>query len=234
VCGFVGNAKKFMPVFIIPRSLVKIPPDMKKLFLFSLILTIFKTMHAQTQNVAGEYYLQGVMETASGFKLDRDSTFQFFFSYGALDRYGSGKWSMSNNKIILNSKAYPGKDFKLVNSVNKNDHSVTVQIENSNPNVYRWVHCLVPTEDGDTLFDATSDGIIQLPSNTDTIRLVSEFCSERISSFAVDKTKFNYFTFNFEPWAAEVFFKNFELQFVTDHLEGKHPLLQDKIYEYVK
>ena len=40
--------------------------------------------------VAGEYYLQGVMETASGFKLNEDSTFQFFFMYGAMDRVGEG------------------------------------------------------------------------------------------------------------------------------------------------
>ena len=189
-------------------------------------------MYAQ-QNIAGEYYLQGVMETASGFKLDEDSTFQFFFSYGALDRYGEGKWSISNNKIILNSKPYPGKDFKMVSSEKKNDYFITVRIQNSNPNVYRWVHCLVTTNEGDTLFDATRDGVIQLPPTTDSIRIVSEFCSERISSFPVDN-KFNYFTFQFEPWAPEVFFNNFELQFVTDHLEGKHPLLNDKIYEYVK
>ena len=40
-------------------------------------------------SLAGEYYLKAVMETASGFNPHSDSTFEFFFSYGALDRYGS-------------------------------------------------------------------------------------------------------------------------------------------------
>ena len=31
------------------------------------------------KNLAGEYYLQGVMEIASGFKLNADSSFEFYF-----------------------------------------------------------------------------------------------------------------------------------------------------------
>src|SRR5215831_8423666 len=105
---------------------------MKLLFSILLILTISANMNAQA--IAGEYYMQGVMETASGFKLDKDSTFQFFFSYGALDRFGSGKWSFHDNKIILNSKPYPGRDFKLVNSTKNSQNFITVKIEDSNPN----------------------------------------------------------------------------------------------------
>src|SRR5215831_16594973 len=166
---------------------------MKLLFSILLILTISANMNAQA--IAGEYYMQGVMETASGFKLNPDSTFQFFFSYGALDRFGSGKWIVHDNKIILNSKPYPGKDFKIVSSSKNNENFITVKIEDSNPDVYTWVHCLVETKDGDSVIDANREGVIQLPSTTDSIHLISEFASERISSFAVDKSKYNSFTF---------------------------------------
>jgi hypothetical protein len=141
---------------------------------------------------------------------------------------------VNSNTIFLNSKPYPGKDFKLVHAEKSNNDFITVKIEDSNPNVYRWVHCLVETKDGDSVIDANNDGSITLPSTTDSIRLISEFCSERISSFAIDKSKYNSFTFHFEPWIMEVFFKDFSLQFVNDHLEGKHPLLQDKMYKYVR
>src|SRR5690348_11474906 len=166
---------------------------MKMFFCFITTLAISINMQAQT--ISGEYYLQGVMETASGFKLDKDSTFQFFFSYGALDRFGSGKWKMNDNKIILNSKPYPGKDFKLTHTSKNKDNFITVKIEDSNPDVYNWVHCLVETKKGDTVIDANKEGIIELPSTTDSIHLISEFASERISSFAVDRSKYNYFTF---------------------------------------
>ena len=63
---------------------------------------IAHTMLAQskTASPAGEYYLRGVMETAAGFKLNEDSTFQFFFSYGALDRQGRGKWTTEGHPLF--------------------------------------------------------------------------------------------------------------------------------------
>ena len=38
-------------------------------------------MDAQSNSLVGEYSLVGVMETASGFRLNPDSTFDFYFSY---------------------------------------------------------------------------------------------------------------------------------------------------------
>jgi hypothetical protein len=184
--------------------------------------------------IAGVYYLQGVMETASGFKLNEDSTFEFFFSYGALDRYGSGKWRVKNDSLILNSKPFPGKDFKIVDSALVSDNSTTIKIENPNNQLYRFVYCLVKTPGGDTVLNANSDGIIILPNKTDTIHLLFELSPERMSTFVVDKSKFNSYTFHFEPWAVEVFFKEFTLHCVRDYMEGNHPLLQDKVYKYIK
>lgn len=66
--------------------------------------------------MTGEYYLQGVMETASRFKLNADSTFEFFFSYGALDRFGQGNWTVKDGRLKLNSRARPPKDFALKTS----------------------------------------------------------------------------------------------------------------------
>jgi hypothetical protein len=39
------------------------------------------------QTIAGEYFLTGVHETAAGFLIKDDSTFEYFYSEGALDRY---------------------------------------------------------------------------------------------------------------------------------------------------
>jgi hypothetical protein len=223
-----------MPAFNIVVLAINLALYMTRLFLCFFTTCIINNVRAQTNQIAGEYYMQGVMETASGFKLDEDSTFKFFFSYGALDRFGSGRWSVRDDKIILNSKSYPGADFKLVKATKEKDDFIIVKIEDANPDTYNWVHCLVETKDGDTLIDANRDGVIKLPSTTDSIHLVSEFSSERISTFAMDKTKYNFFAFHFEPWIMEVFFKDFTLQLVGDHLEGKHPLLPDKIYKYVR
>src|SRR4026207_896884 len=102
---------------------------------FTLLCILFNcvinNMQAQVKNkVAGIYSLEGVMETASGFKLNEDSTFEFYFSYGALDRYGSGKWSMKNDSVVFNSKPFPGKDFKIVDSLLIKNNYTTLKIEN--------------------------------------------------------------------------------------------------------
>lgn len=53
---------------------------------------------------AGEYYLTGVMETGCGIKINADNSFEFFYSYGALDRHGYGTWKkISDTEIALNT-----------------------------------------------------------------------------------------------------------------------------------
>ncbi|MBK7389870.1 MAG: hypothetical protein IPI23_12625 [Bacteroidetes bacterium] len=78
-----------------------------------LILLTFITSTicmGQKPAVEGIYYLENVMETASGFKLNEDNTFEFFFSPGALDRTGSGTWQQNGDQIIFNSNGKERKD----------------------------------------------------------------------------------------------------------------------------
>jgi hypothetical protein len=94
-----------------------------------IFMFMFRFLHAQNNTMADEYSLTGVMETASGIQLNKDSTFRFYFSYGALDREGSGKWSVNADNIILNSKPYPGKDFKMVSSSSVKNNFTSIKIE---------------------------------------------------------------------------------------------------------
>lgn len=197
---------------------------------------MFNTHYLNAQNnlIAGEYSLTGVMETASGIQLHTDSTFAFYFSYGALDRYGSGKWRVHGDNIVLNSRPYPGKDFKIVDSASIKNDFTTIKIEDPNTNLYRLVYCLVKRPGGDTLLNADDKGIIIVPFAIDTIHLLCELCGERMTSFAINPQKENSYTFHFEPWIPEVFFKSFALRFAGDHLQGRHPLLDDKDYDFTR
>lgn len=184
--------------------------------------------------VTGTYSLRGVMEIASGLQLKEDSTFQFYFSYGALDRYGSGHWSVKDGYVILNSKPYPGKDFRMIKSFLGQNNFTTIKIEHQNTNLYQLVYCKVKTPEGDSLVNADADGIIVVKNVMDTIHLLCELCPERISSFPVADKKINNYVLNFEPWIAEVYFKSFRLRYDGDHLEGRHPLLDNKEYSFYR
>ena len=219
-----------------PIALFNLFYSMKHSFILLFILVnCFTDMQAQVKSkVVGVYSLEGVMETASGFKLNEDSIFEFYYSYGALDRYGSGKWSIKNDSVVFNNKPFPGKDFKIVDSSLIKNSYTTIKIEDQNPAFYRFVYCFFKTPKGDTLLNADDNGIIILPNKTDTINLLFELSAERISTFLIKNSRYNSYTFNFEPWAVEVFFKGFVLNYVQGHLEGKHPLLEDKKYTYKK
>ncbi|HSD17055.1 MAG TPA: hypothetical protein VLC71_07355 [Thermomonas sp.] len=51
--------------------------------------------------LAGEYSLGGVMETGSGLLLRSDGSFEWYFSYGALDLGARGTWTRTGDRVEL-------------------------------------------------------------------------------------------------------------------------------------
>lgn len=203
--------------------------------LVSLTLLVIKMDAQQTTSLTGEYYLSSVMETASGFKLNPDSTFQFFFSYGALDRYGEGNWLVKGNKIFFNSRQRQEQDFGLNNSSQMNNDSIQIRITDKNELLLKHVHCTLKS--GDIVIREVTDrsGIAKFPKlPIDSISLVFEFCPEKTSVFVPKSSKDNYFEFRLEPWIAEYSFKDFSLNIGDKTLEGIHPLLDGKKYVFRK
>jgi len=189
----------------------------------------------QTSSLSGEYYLSSVMETASGFKLNPDSSFQFFFSYGALDRYGEGVWSVKGNKIFFNSKPRVEQDFGLNSSSQNSDSSITVRIMDRNELLLKYVHVTLKSGDVEIREVTDRSGLAKFPKlPIDSISLVFEFCSDKTTVFIPQNPKDNYFEFRFEPWIVEYSFKDFSLEIGDKILEGPHPLLNGKKYIFRK
>ena len=207
---------------------------MKHLILpLTVIIITMSNTNAQ-KNITGEYALDGVMETAAAFKLNSDSGFEFYFSYGALDRYGSGKWTIKNDRIVFTGKPRPGQDFKLENTNHTKENFSSIQLVNKNPYLYNFVYCRVFNDGKDSIFSFDNDGLLALPYPSDSIHLLCEICPERYSSFQLQKEPAEY-TFSFEPWIAEIFFDNNEFLIKDGYLEGKLPVAPDnKSYRFIK
>jgi hypothetical protein len=64
---------------------------------------------AEAAALAGSYHLEGVMETGSDLLLRADGTFEWGFSYGALDLLAKGRWQREGDGIVLQVEdmAYP-------------------------------------------------------------------------------------------------------------------------------
>lgn len=82
--------------------MIRIP----KLLLPLLIFAPAAAAHADsdgpaTAELAGHYYLQGVMEVGSELLLEEDGRFQWYLSYGAVDRDADGEWLHDARTITL-------------------------------------------------------------------------------------------------------------------------------------
>ncbi|ULQ53623.1 hypothetical protein [Flavihumibacter fluvii] len=185
------------------------------------------------KSLAGEYYLEHVMETASGFLIRPDSSFEFFFSQGALDRTGKGRWQVKDGKLLLQSQPWPGLDFKLNRSNHSAHENILIQVVENNRNLLPFVDVMLVK--GELVRDASlnQEGLATFPPMApDTILLQFRFCPERYSAFPVNDSSLNHFEFSFQPWVFDVFFNNFELEVTPTGLKGNHPLLMGKVFEY--
>jgi hypothetical protein len=186
------------------------------------------------EKIAGVYHLHGVKETASGFKLNPDGSFLFFFTYGALDRYGSGQWKIIENNVILQSRPWPGNDFRLSGESAINEDLVTVKIT-GNPQLVS--HVFVSLDDGatGTWVKTNANGEAGFAMRqVSSLSVLFEFCPERFTKIVVDNPQHNYYELKFEQWLMEVFFENFPLKIESYALSGKHPLMRGEKYNYEK
>ncbi|MEO7984518.1 MAG: hypothetical protein ABI688_10590 [Bacteroidota bacterium] len=185
--------------------------------------------------LAGEYYLEGMREMASGFLLRTDGTFQFFFTYGAMDRFGSGTWTRNNGQLVLNSRPKPPYDFALVESKRHEHDFISIMMESENPVLLRYVYCSLEKGAEGSWKQLSQYGIVQFPKKeVDTVSLILEFCPERFSTIPVSHPEHNEFTFRFEQTIMEVFFENFSIQVEAERLTGRHPLMEGDDFRYGK
>lgn len=195
-------------------------------------------MAAQDKTISpvGTYYIEGVREVASGFKLNEDSTFEFFFSYGALDRTGTGRWKVNGTQIEFTTDKKPSPAFTMVKSEFMEELPGTMVKVNTTPAYLgMYMHARFTVGGQSELASANSHGIIQSKlKHPDTIHLVFEFCTDKIFEWVVGDSTHNYFEFRMEPGVAEVIFDHFQLQWVDGKLKGPHPLMKEKQFVYAR
>lgn len=190
---------------------------------------------AQSGSYTGEYYLTGVMETASGFRLNTDSSFDFFYSYGALDRSGKSSWSVQDSFIVLKSEGPTPDGFVLKNSRKVKSDVLSIIIDDPNPFFKKYVHGFVSGKEREEEQQSDHDGILRFQAGAyDSLLMMMEFSSEKVFRFPLVGKEENEFTFTFNPTILEVFFRNHRLKIDSAGLRGKHPLLGEKDYFFEK
>ncbi|MFN8290972.1 MAG: hypothetical protein U0U70_11985 [Chitinophagaceae bacterium] len=185
--------------------------------------------------ITGEYFLEGVREMASGFLLKPDNSFQFFFSYGALDRQATGRWKQDGERIIFNSDKWPGTDFTITRSEPGDEREgVLIRLEQANPMLAAYLYASLEKGKDDSWKNFDQRGYVQLPPQPfSDISLMFEFCPERFSVLPVTKGH-TVFTIRPEQTLFQYYFDDFSLALTDKGLTGKHPLLREKEFLYGK
>ncbi len=188
------------------------------------------------KSIAGAYYLEGVRETGSGIKLNEDGSFYFFFSYGALDKQGSGNYTITDSKVILNSRPRPLSDFVLTTSKHTAKKNLQIKITDKNPIFLDRVVCKAVSGKESETVETNSEGEITFTlKSADTIYIYHPIFSDRLSPFIPPVNGDNYFEFKIDPAIMEIFCNNLILNFEDGKLTGPHPLLNpQEVYNYVK
>ncbi len=203
-------------------------------FLYFIIMIPSNAQEMKT-TIAGVYFLTSVRESASVFDLKADSSFEFFFSQGALGRGGAGKWSVKNGQVVLNSVwVRPPKDYTLVTSKTIPGHETIIKMVDKNTMILSYSDVTLKTPAGVFTGQTDSHGEVRFNQNHGSeLALLFRLCPDRQSTFGIGPTH-NYFEFKLEPWIADVFFKDLVLRWQPAQLSGLHPLLEGKDFRYIQ
>ncbi len=181
-------------------------------FVFSIILFLLISHQPMSaQNITGEYHLQGVQDAAGGFRFTKEGTFEFFFIYGAVDRTATGKYSVENNVIKLDSDKEPGNDFAITSQL-KNGQGYTIQVSDPNTYLLRNIICIYFIQGKENVTYSDDNGKISIDADlVDKIMLVHELFPDIPSTIKDESNHNNQFEVRLSPSLGMVSFEGIDL-----------------------
>lgn len=193
---------------------------MKKYFLLLSLMFNFQLMSQSI--VQGEYYFRK-MEMVAGFKFSADGKFDFFYSYGAVDRNATGTFEVSGDTIKLKSSKEAGKDFSVVKE-SKSGKGYTVQFTAPNPYLLNHIRCtfFVGTERVDEYTDNKGQVKVDLP-HCDKIYVQHTLFPDIVTLIKDEKNDHNNFTLSLNPSLEQVSFKGIDFKIEDDKTISCYP-----------
>lgn len=192
----------------------------KLLYLLTGCIIAAASCYMQTKPPAvnGTYQLTGMHEMAGAFRFSEKRTFEFYYSYGAVDRIADGAFTQEGNRIVLKSSKEPGKDFTVTKqSAAGNDFSIKINA----PDAYMasTVSCIVMNGETQTRFEAGSNGVIHinLPQAA-KIYLQHQLFPDVVTMIKDENNHNRYFEVSLNPSLQKISFKGIDLTLDADTL----------------
>jgi hypothetical protein len=170
---------------------------------------------AQTK-VEGEYYF-AKHEMVAGFNFSEDGKFQFFYSYGAIDRNASGTFSVEGDTLKLKSNKSAGQDFTIT-SQSKQGKGFLLKFEHSNQYLLKYIRCVFFVNGNQQVEYSDSKGEVQVELNhCDSIYIQHSLYSDIPTIIKDEQNKSNRFTFSLNPSLEQVSFNYINFKIVDSN-----------------
>ena len=167
------------------------------------------------KTVVGEYYFRK-MEMVAGLNFSEDGKFQFFYSYGAVDRNATGSFSVEKDTLKLRSDKEPGKDFTIINQ-SKQPGGYSITFKHANNYLLKNIQCIFIVDGKQQ--EAYSDDKGEVHADLlrcDTIYVIHSLYPDIPTLVKSKENDNNNFTLTLNPSLEQVSFKGIDFKIVDD------------------
>jgi hypothetical protein len=173
--------------------------------LFLIFGIIFKIKSQNT--IDGEYSFHR-QEMVAGFLFEKTGKFEFFYSYGAVDRNATGSFTVKNDSLFLKSDKIAGKDF-TIKSETKKGKGYSIKVVDKNSYLVRGVRCIFFYDNGKAIEEVTDENGEYKTDLTkvDKIYLMHPMFEDVPSQIKDEKNNNNNFVVSLNPSLGQVSFK---------------------------
>lgn len=185
-----------------------------KFYFFFLFFFITSELISQSV-VQGEYYFHR-QEMVAGFNFSPDGKFQFYYSYGAVDRNATGTFSVEGDQLKLKSDKEASKDFTIIKQ-SKQSKGYSVLLKDANQYLVKNILCIFFI-DGMRREEYTDNtGSVSLDiDHCDSIYLQHQLFPDIVTLLKDNKNDHNNFVVSLNPSLAQVSFKGIDFTIVGD------------------
>jgi hypothetical protein len=166
--------------------------------------------------VEGKYYFSR-QEMVAGFNFSANGKFEFFYSYGAVDRYATGTFSVEGDTLKLKSDKIAGNDFTITNQ-SKLPGGYKLVFEHPNQLLVNNILCIF-MKNGIVHREFTNNkGEVQVKLNDcDTIYVQHGLYPDILTLIKDAGNTNNRFTLSLNPSLEQVSFKGIDFKIVDEN-----------------
>ena len=173
--------------------------------------------HAMSQpTVVGEYYFNR-QEMVAGFRFSSDGKFEFFYSYGAVDRNASGTFKVEGDILKLKSDKIAGSDFTITDQ-SKRPGGYSLKFEHPSHYLTENILCIFIKNGKQQKEYSDSKGEVNVKMNEcDTIYVQHSLYPDILTLIKDVENTNNRLTLSLNPSLEQVSFKGIDFKIVDEN-----------------